>query len=121
VGQVVASFRVYQAVAVSEQVDAQSLPDKQILLFGFAEALKHGNEVSGLPNKQVAAELGISEAVTKVVAAIRKTVFDNSDNIEIYRKHLKQAMETAKPLVDEAMLSYDFLMQRISDSQQWAN
>src|ERR1700730_11106817 len=48
-------------------------------------------------------------------------MFDNSDNIEIYRNHLKQAIETAKPLVDEAMLSYDFLMQATSDSQQWTN
>jgi hypothetical protein len=34
---------------------------------------------------------------------------------------LKQAIEAAKPLVDEAMLSYDFLMQAISDSHEWAN
>jgi hypothetical protein len=39
------------------------------------------------------------------IAATRKTMFDNSDNIEIYRTHLKQAIESAKPLVDEAMLS----------------
>jgi hypothetical protein len=55
------------------------------------------------------------------IAATRKTMFDNSENIEIYRTHLKQDTETAKPLVDEAMLSYDFLMQAISDSQQWTN
>jgi hypothetical protein len=48
-------------------------------------------------------------------------MFDNSDNVEIYRNHLKQTIQTAKTLVDEAMLSYDFLMQAISDSQQWAN
>ena len=60
-------------------------------------------------------------AVMADIAATRKTMFDNSDYIEIYRNHLKQAIETAKPLVDEAMLSYDFLMQAISDSQQWTN
>jgi len=60
-------------------------------------------------------------AVMVEVAAIRRTMFDNSDDTEIYRGHLKQAIETAKPLVDEAMLHYDFLIQAISDSQQWAN
>ena len=60
-------------------------------------------------------------AVMADIAATRKTIVDNSDNIEIYRTHLKQAIETAKPLVDEAMLSYDSLMQTISDSQQWTN
>jgi len=42
-------------------------------------------------------------AVMADIAATRKTIFDNSNNIEIYRTHLKQAIETAKPLVDEAM------------------
>jgi hypothetical protein len=28
------------------------------------------------------------------VAATRKMIFDNSDNIEIYRNHLKRAIET---------------------------
>ena len=60
-------------------------------------------------------------AVMADIAATRKTIFDNSDNIEIYRTHLKQAIETANPLVDQAMLSYDSLMQAISDSQQWTN
>ena len=60
-------------------------------------------------------------AVMADIAAIRKTMFDNSDNIEIYRTHLKQAIETAKPLVDETILSYDSLMQAISGSQQWTN
>ena len=60
-------------------------------------------------------------AVMADIAATRKTIFDNSDNIEIYRTHLKQAIETANPLVDQAMLSYDSLMQEISDSQEWTN
>jgi hypothetical protein len=60
-------------------------------------------------------------AVMADIAATRKTIFDNSDNIEIYRTHLKQAIESAEPLVDEAMFSYDSLMQAISDSQQWTN
>ena len=60
-------------------------------------------------------------AVMADVAAIRKTMFEDSEKIDTYRNHLKQTIATTKPLVDEAMLSYDFLMQEISDSQQWTN
>jgi hypothetical protein len=55
------------------------------------------------------------------VAAIRKTMFEDPEKIDTYLNHLKQAIATTKPLVDEAMLSCDFLMQEISDSQQWTN
>jgi uncharacterized membrane-anchored protein YhcB (DUF1043 family) len=60
-------------------------------------------------------------AVMADVAAIRKTMFEDAEKIDTYRNHLKQTIATTKPLVDEAMLSYDFLMQEISDSQQWTN
>jgi hypothetical protein len=60
-------------------------------------------------------------AVMADVAAIRKTVFEDPGKIDTYRNHLKQTIATTKPLVDEAMLSYDLLMQEISDSQQWTN
>jgi len=60
-------------------------------------------------------------AVMADVAAIRKTMFEDPEKIDTYRNHLKQTIATTKPLVDEAMLSYDFLMQEISDSQQWTN
>jgi uncharacterized membrane-anchored protein YhcB (DUF1043 family) len=60
-------------------------------------------------------------AVMADVAAIRRTMFEDSEKIDTYRNHLKQTIATTKPLVDEAMLSYDFLMQEISDSQQWTN
>ncbi|HEY4739090.1 MAG TPA: hypothetical protein VIH76_00690 [Candidatus Acidoferrales bacterium] len=55
------------------------------------------------------------------VAAIRNTMFEDPGNIDTYRNHLKQTIATTKPLVDEAMRSYDFLMQEISNSQQWTN
>jgi hypothetical protein len=47
-------------------------------------------------------------AVMADMAATRKTMFDDSDNVEIYRNHLKQAVQTTKPLVDEAMLLTTF-------------
>jgi hypothetical protein len=55
------------------------------------------------------------------VAAIRKTMFEDPENIDTYRNQLKQTIATTKPLVDEAMLSYDFLMQEILDTEQWSN
>ena len=60
-------------------------------------------------------------AVMADVAAIRKTMFEDLEKIDTYRNHLKQTIATTKPLVDEAMLSYDFLMQEILDTQQWSN
>jgi hypothetical protein len=48
-------------------------------------------------------------------------MFEDPEKIDTYRNHLKQTIATTKPLVDEAMLSYDLLMQEISDSQQWTN
>jgi hypothetical protein len=60
-------------------------------------------------------------AVMADVAAIRKTMFEDQDNIDIYKSHLKQAIETAKPLVEQAMLYYDLQMQEIVGSQQWDN
>ena len=55
------------------------------------------------------------------VAAIRKTVFEDPENIELYRTHLKTTIATTKPMVEEAMFSYDSLMQEIVDSQRWNN
>jgi hypothetical protein len=60
-------------------------------------------------------------AVMADLAGIRKTMFEDPEKIDTYRNHLKHTLATTKPLVDEAMLSYDLLMQEISDSQQWTN
>lgn len=60
-------------------------------------------------------------AVMADVAAVRKTIFEDPDNIDIYTSHLRQTIATAKPLVDQAMLYYDLQMQEIVDSQQWKN
>ncbi|MGB7846455.1 MAG: hypothetical protein WBL63_12635 [Candidatus Acidiferrum sp.] len=55
------------------------------------------------------------------VAAIRNTMFDDPENIDRYQSHLKLALATAKPMVDDAMRSYDELIQGVVDSQQWKN
>jgi hypothetical protein len=60
-------------------------------------------------------------AVMADVAAIRNTVFDEPKEISLYRTNLRLAVSTAKPLVDEAMRSYDDLMEEIVGSQQYKN
>jgi hypothetical protein len=60
-------------------------------------------------------------AVMADVAAIRKTVFEDPESIELYRNHLKTTIAITKPMVEEAMLSYDSLMLEIIESQRWEN
>ena len=60
-------------------------------------------------------------AVMADVAAIRRTIFEDQDNIDIYNDHLKQTIEATKPLLDQAMRDYDLQLREIIDSQhkQW--
>jgi hypothetical protein len=60
-------------------------------------------------------------AVMADVAAIRRTIFEDQGNIDIYNNHLKQTMEATRPLVDQAMRDYDLQLQEIINSQhkQW--
>ena len=60
-------------------------------------------------------------AVMADIAAIRTTVFDDPGDLETYRSNLKLAVATAKPMVDQALRSYDDLLEQIVDSQQWQN
>ena len=60
-------------------------------------------------------------AVMADVAAIRDTVFESRDEMAMCRANLRQAVTTAKPMVDEALRSYDDLMEEITGSQRWEN
>lgn len=60
-------------------------------------------------------------AVMADVAAIRETICEDPDNIDIYSIHLRKTIAAARPLVDQAILYYDLQMQEIVDSQQWEN
>lgn len=60
-------------------------------------------------------------AVMADVAAIRNTVFEDPEDIALYRTNLRLAVATAKPMVEEALRSYDDLIEEISDSQQYKN
>jgi len=55
------------------------------------------------------------------VAAIRNSVFDNDEELAFYRNSLKNAAATARPMVDEALRSYDDLIDEIVSSQRWEN
>ena len=60
-------------------------------------------------------------AVMADVAAIRATVFDDPGELEAYRTNLKMAVLTARPAVDEALRSYDDLVEEVTNSQRWQN
>jgi hypothetical protein len=60
-------------------------------------------------------------AVMADVAAMRSTLFEDPDEIAAYRTNLKLAVATARPMVEEAMRSYDDLMEEIANSQQYMN
>ena len=71
--------------------------------------------------KQVRALHAALSAVMTDVAAIRRTLLHGSGDLVNYRDNLRSAIETAKPLVDEAMQSYDEMIRQIEDSQRWRN
>jgi len=55
------------------------------------------------------------------VAAIRRTVLQDSDNVAHYRNNLTATMETARPLVDEAMQSYEDMIRQIEEFEELRN
>ncbi|HXY01723.1 MAG TPA: hypothetical protein VEI54_12440 [Candidatus Limnocylindrales bacterium] len=55
------------------------------------------------------------------VAAIRNTMFEDPEELALYRANLRAAVATAKPVVDETLRSYDDLLQEIVDSQPYPN
>jgi hypothetical protein len=60
-------------------------------------------------------------AVMADMAAIRATVFVEPEELANYRAKLKLAVTTAKPMVDEALRSYDDLLEEITNSHGWQN
>jgi hypothetical protein len=60
-------------------------------------------------------------AVMAVVAAIRNTVFEDPEDIAVYRANLRLAVATAEPMTEEALNSYDDLLQDIINSQRYTN
>jgi hypothetical protein len=55
------------------------------------------------------------------VAALRRTMLAEPEDKEQYQENLRVALETARPLVEEAMQSYDDMIQSVSDGKSWEN
>lgn len=55
------------------------------------------------------------------VAVIRRTFLHGRADMAHYKDNLRVAIETAKPIVDEAMQSYDEMIRRIQESEGWRN
>jgi hypothetical protein len=55
------------------------------------------------------------------VAALRRTMLSEPEDKAQYQENLRVALETARPLVEEAMQSYDDMIQSVSDGKTWEN
>ena len=71
--------------------------------------------------KQVRALHATLSALMTDVAAIRRTFLHERKDMVIYKDNLRAAIETAKPIVDEAMESYDEMIRQIQESEGWRN
>ena len=60
-------------------------------------------------------------ALMAEVAALRKTVAEKPENVDLYQVNLKAAMETAKPFVDDAMQTYDEMIELVCSGDVWKN
>ena len=59
-------------------------------------------------------------AVMADIAAIRNSLFDDPEDMAVYRASLRLAVTTAKPMVDE-LNSCEDLLQDIVNSQRYKN
>ena len=60
-------------------------------------------------------------ALMAEVAALRKTVAEKPENAGLDQNNLKAAMETAKPFVDDAMQTYDEMIELVCSTDVWKN
>ncbi len=71
--------------------------------------------------KQVRALHATLSALMADVAALRRTLLRDPGDLAHYKSNLRSAIETAKPIVDEAMQCYDDMIQQIEESEAWRN
>lgn len=55
------------------------------------------------------------------VAAIRRTVLENAEDLALYQSNLKHEATSARPMVREALRSYDDLIAEFAGSQRYKN
>ena len=71
--------------------------------------------------KQVRALHATLSALMTDVAAIRRTLLHGPGDLVDYKNNLRAAIETAKPIVDEAMQSYDEMIRQMKEFEGWRN
>jgi hypothetical protein len=71
--------------------------------------------------KQVKSMHAVLSALMADVAAVRRTLLQDPAEIAHYKNNLRSAIETAKPLVDEAMQSYDDMIRQIGRLEEFCN
>jgi len=71
--------------------------------------------------KQVKTLHATLTAIMADVAALRRTVLDEPEGMGLYRTNLRSAIATAKPLLDEAMQSYDQMIRQIENLRELWN
>jgi hypothetical protein len=71
--------------------------------------------------KQMRALHATLSALMTDVAAMRRTLLHGPGDIVHYKNNLRSAIETARPIVEEAMQSYDQMIQQIEESEAWRN
>ena len=70
---------------------------------------------------QVKGQHAMISALMAEVAALRKTVAEKPENADFYESNLKAAMETAKPFVDDAMRTYDDMIELVHSADMGKN
>ena len=76
-------------------------------------------EFLALTVKQVKALHATLSAVMTDVAAMRRTLLEAPEHLAGYNRNLLVAIETAKPLVDTAMQSYDDMIRQLEVHEEW--
>jgi hypothetical protein len=71
--------------------------------------------------KQVRALHATVSALMTEPAAMRRTVLRSPGDLAHYKNNLRLAMQAARPIVDEAMQSYDEMIRQIAESEGWRN
>lgn len=71
--------------------------------------------------KQVKSVHAVLSALMADVAAVRRTLLQDPAEMAEYRNNLRSTLEIAKPLVDEAMQSYDAMIRRIGGLEELCN
>ena len=71
--------------------------------------------------KQVKSLHAVLSALMADVAAVRRTLLQNPAEIADYKNNLRSTLEIAKPLVDEAMQSYDDMIRQMGGLEELCN